>query len=300
MGYLESSIPANANNSSIFAQVIIDEMLVEGWTLVDTQVIATNTYKVLRCDASLNVLNQTYYLCVYYPTTGATSVGLIAFEDWNNTTKRAIRPTIAINGASVIDEATGSRYGSTEQTLNSPDISAPTFTVVASLMTYRLHISPTCVMGASSAATTKITYAGLLKPTARIEEIASGYDGYYGVCVWSTVPNFSGATSTRIHGGLSGNQNWYRSMLNFDFVNIPNSVYTGGSTGVREVFTPVVEVIAGSSEITGYPAPLGTLYNVWKTRTGTPVAIGDRLLVDGKEIVIAAMNNNISYCIATS
>lgn len=84
MTYASGTI-TDANPGPAFVAVIEAALTANGWTLEDTNVISTSTYRTWKNPAANNVTGKDYFISLRYTTTGAGSYGHYVHETWDPT-----------------------------------------------------------------------------------------------------------------------------------------------------------------------------------------------------------------------
>lgn len=164
MTYITGSMTSANPAADLYTQMAT-ALSSAGFTLVDTVVIGTRTHKVWQCAAANNAQNLKWYLDVAYTTTGAGSVWLGAFEDYDTVNHLGIRGPYNNNTDSNLPEATYySRYGATGFALetNWSYVANNTAQIQTQVTAYAYWISITGdrVMVMTSVAPTNVIYCG--------------------------------------------------------------------------------------------------------------------------------------------
>lgn len=168
-----------------------------GYTLEDTVVITTTTWKVWKSPAASNSANLDWYLYVGYTTTGAGTVRFYCSEDYTAETDLVIRGVIAPNssnsnygsnkyysytsGAGVYDATTGSPYGATGYAINhgnwswdsGVNLATRAISCPATSFGYWISLTTDRVIVLGSANPTELIYTGLYVPNQEYLDIAA-------------------------------------------------------------------------------------------------------------------------------
>lgn len=262
----------NANPGPTLYTALEVELLTAGFTLVDTVVISTRTHKILKSDSSLNSLGKTWYLDVSYPTTGAGSMLMSPFEDFNASTDQGFRGPYSAN-STTIDATTYSRYGAIGSALETNWANSAGYAeldIPLSTASFGWWMSATTdrVIMMTTVSALELHYVGFFEPTA--DHVAAAGAAMYplivahfGAASSQPASNASGAAATAAltRAPMMTTLNWQTHVV------VPTAyVQLGGFVGSGGNF-----VATGKTNMADVPVCLGSASlgaNVPSTSTG--------------------------------
>lgn len=172
MTYITNTI-TNANPGPTLYSAIETAMLAQGWTLVDTVTIGSNTHKVLKSAGASggNTYGLDWYLDINYPTTGTTGgIRFCPFESYDAVNHLGIRGPYSANSIT-IDATTFSRYGATGYALetnwaNSASYAQLSTALTTAAFTYRISVTRNRIVGLLDNVPGAFFYAGFFTPSS--------------------------------------------------------------------------------------------------------------------------------------
>jgi hypothetical protein len=167
MAYITGSVTDPSPAAALYA-LMVPALTTAGFTLVDTVTISTRTHKVWKSPAAANAQNLDWYLDIAYTTTGVGTISLVAFEMFDPATDLGYRGPYNGNGQTIVDAATGSRFGAVGYALESTWFGAQQTNMQMALTTtafaYWMTITADRVMFLYSGQPTLVMYAGFYLP----------------------------------------------------------------------------------------------------------------------------------------
>jgi hypothetical protein len=196
MTYITGTLTDSNAPATLYGS-IATALTTAGYTLEDTVVITTTTWKVWKSPAASNSANLDWYLFVGYTTTGAGTVRFYCSEGYTAATDLVIRGVKGLNSVSTSngsnayyarydnaglswDVATGSPYGSTGMAINAVNLGWDTTTFCdrqilapATSFGYWISITTNRVIALGSGAPTEAVYTGLYAPSQEYIDVAA-------------------------------------------------------------------------------------------------------------------------------
>ena len=296
MGYITGTM-SDANAPSVLYGLIAAELTAEGWTLEDTVVIGSNTHKVWKNSAANNPANVTFFVDVYYPTTGGGAIRLNLFEDYDAATDRNYRQ---VSYATSLD-ATYRSYSPGASTLESGGSTRVAINTSTASFGYWILVSNKAIIAIGSVDPTIAGYVGLYEP--RPEYAAAAGALLFPVVACRLQAGFSQVTGSSNPFGLTRIPPYGVSNAPYMFstrVEIPSlsTLYarlpTGNTIFGSTFAASKIEIIL---ELSASPARLGTLYDLMAVPVDSTVARGDTVSIDGDTYVLGSADANISHAI---
>lgn len=166
MTYISGNI-TSANPAADLYALMDPAFASAGFTLVDTVVISTRTHKIWKSNAANNQAGLDWYLDVTYTTTGAGSIWLSPFEDFNAVTDIGTRGPI-FDTTTTIEGTYFSKYGATGSALETNWMAATgtinQITLSTASVGYWMSITQNRVIAMSSLAPSRLVYCGFWEP----------------------------------------------------------------------------------------------------------------------------------------
>jgi len=166
MAYISGTV-TDANPGPVLYALMAPALTTAGYTLVDTVVVTTRTYKIWKSAAASNAQNLDWYLCVGYTTTGAATISLTTFEYYDPATDLGYRGPYTAT-STVIDATTSTRYGATGSALETnwwgPASTGNQTSLTTTAFGYWISITADRVILLCSTAASVPMYAGLYEP----------------------------------------------------------------------------------------------------------------------------------------
>jgi hypothetical protein len=157
MAYYETAIGATANPASAMMTALDPLLTANGWEFVETYTASTDVSNIYRSPAASNSTGTDFYIAVNRTATTATTVALCIFEEWNASTKRAIKyapngtPTAGSNipgSVGEVQDTTGVLPSAT--TANASLFKSAGFTLSTAGWTYYLNINADRIIGCTT------------------------------------------------------------------------------------------------------------------------------------------------------
>lgn len=294
----------DANPASALIALIEAQMTAQGgtWVFVEEVVISTSTYRVWRNKGSgvtnPNSFGTDFYIAFRRLTAaGSTDVSVMAFEVWDATNKKAIRP---VAGSST-NQAINANFSFGDEVngfaLNLVTATAGLKALVTTGFDYIIQVSKNQIaFGAKVSTTDSAVYAGLFESL-----LPSAHP--FPLCIVGGGTTTSGSISTGAgvsrHPTLTTTQanNFQHNLANMitpagDATSLIDKLH-GAAVGSRILLTPT-----GVSST--YGTYHGLLYNgMGLTQGGTAWRTGDTIPVSGENWVKAYLTGSTTFWLDT-
>jgi hypothetical protein len=241
-----------------------------GYSLVDTQVISTRTWKVWKNPAANNSSGNDWYLAISYSTTGWAGLNIRPFESYDTVNHLGIRGIY--NSAAFIPEGTYyTKYGATGYALETNWMGATQYQLItqAASYGYYLSVTPEAITGFTSASPYPF-YVGLLA-------LSTGAANAQGTSAFPLVCSAGGTTAvyqTRWPKSSTGTANASNSSFNTNrYGNGPQ--YPGGHMEVQTAEWNPVDVLPTSVGTTNLSPIRGVCKNLGVINVDATVGRGD-------------------------
>ena len=299
MGYITGTM-SDANPGATLYALIAAEMTTMGYELVDTVVIGSNTHKVWKNPAANNPAGLDWYVDLYYPTAGAGSVKVVAFEAYDAAADRAYR----LPGYAGNLDATYRSFFPTATSLEAAGgaYARPDILTSTASFGYWISITEERIAVIGSVDPTYMLYAGLYDPypgyaaaagemlfplvSAKIIQGISQIGGSLNVLGLNRLPPWPAGSAPYNDLGMR----IVIPNLTTNYPRIPTgSLLMGGEFVASKIELILNGVVA--------PARLGTLYDVAILPVDSTVARGDTVTIDGNTWVLGSSGSNTAHAI---
>lgn len=199
---------SNANPGPTLYALIETAALAQGWTLVDTVVIGSNTHKVLKSAGASggNTYGLDWYLDINYPTTGTTGgIRFAPFEGYNATTHVATNGPYGASSDATVNQTTFSRFGTTGSALETNWYNTSGYTslstVLSTAFTYFISITRDGIGIILTSDPTSLSYTGYYTPTSAHSTAAGA--ALFPLIMTKMTPMSTGASTLSQNNALS-------------------------------------------------------------------------------------------------
>jgi len=279
-----------------------------GWTAIETVVIGANTFKVWRCNGATNGFGTDFFLYLGRATAGTGNVTVRLSEAWDATGKLVLRGCYGGTNTSVLDSATGSRFGATTYAIDSANWSATTLTTATAFTYWIIATKDALIVQTSSG--TNIVYAGIYadnalvqaqQPTLRFPLALATFAGM-------SAPA-SSLGLTRIPGASNGSVNWNTvrgaSATDAGVMGLAGSVDsaslaypTWGAVVAAPIFLGAGNM--SSSAPTSFSAILGTFKYLYAIGIGAAPVRGDTVTIGADTYILGSAVSNVGIAANTA
>ena len=286
-----------------------------GFTLEDTVVSSGRTHRIWKSAAAGNSRNLDWFLHLSYLTVGTGTVQMAAFEYFDPATHLAYRGTFsgAQNESTLPETTYYSRFGDTGYALDNTNWNGHTFTPFAIAtstsvaFTHWISITTDRVLVMTSAAATKVNWAGLYEVTADYEEFLDGT----GLLFPLGAGHVNSAAFTTDMGGFTRwpkkttTATWYRAnymavmgaggaALDFGIFGISGRIGTTPgevANGPKGSKVPIAHPLASTSSSYAPSTRMGYAPDILMFLADSSVARGDTLEVGGDDYILTSYGN---------